>query len=111
MHSGRWVCTRFRRRAPDARIAPAQVKDAKISVCHGVGGMFAASGTIILRTSRGAANHGDNFGKIAQDMVIIVTGAGCVPDAIALLCAAEGAKVVVNDPGGSADGGGLGRTG
>ncbi|MET0182787.1 MAG: hypothetical protein ABW199_07875 [Caulobacterales bacterium] len=29
-------------------IAPAQVKGAKISVCHGVGGMFAASGTIIF---------------------------------------------------------------
>ena len=28
--------------------APAQVKDAKISVCHGVGGMFAASGTIVM---------------------------------------------------------------
>ena len=30
-------------------IAPAQVKGAKISVCHGVGCMFAASGTIISR--------------------------------------------------------------
>ena len=29
-------------------IAPAQVKGAKISACHGVGGMFAASGTIIF---------------------------------------------------------------
>ncbi len=28
--------------------APAQVEGAKISVCHGVGGMFAASGTIVL---------------------------------------------------------------
>ena len=28
--------------------APAQVLGAKISVCHGVGGMFAASGTIIM---------------------------------------------------------------
>jgi acetyl-CoA acetyltransferase len=28
--------------------APAQILDAKISVCHGVGGMFAASGTIIM---------------------------------------------------------------
>jgi len=28
--------------------APAQVKGAKLSVCHGVGGMFAASGTIIM---------------------------------------------------------------
>jgi hypothetical protein len=29
-------------------IAPAQIPDAKVSVCHGVGGMFAASGTIIM---------------------------------------------------------------
>jgi hypothetical protein len=29
-------------------IAPAQVPGAKISVCRGVGGMFAASGTIIM---------------------------------------------------------------
>ena len=28
--------------------APAQVAGAKISVCHGVGGMFAASGTVIM---------------------------------------------------------------
>jgi hypothetical protein len=35
---------------PDARHrpGPAQIPDAKISVCHGVGGMFAASGTIIM---------------------------------------------------------------
>src|SRR6201984_3327501 len=28
--------------------APAQLPGARISVCHGVGGMFAASGTIII---------------------------------------------------------------
>jgi hypothetical protein len=28
--------------------APAQIPDAKISVCHCVGGMFAACGTIIM---------------------------------------------------------------
>lgn len=28
--------------------AAAQVPDAKLSVCHGVGGMFAASGAIIM---------------------------------------------------------------
>ena len=32
--------------------APAQVKDAKITVCHGVGGMFAASGTVIMSNER-----------------------------------------------------------
>jgi len=29
-------------------IAPAQVADAKISIAHGVGGMFAASGTVVM---------------------------------------------------------------
>jgi hypothetical protein len=28
--------------------APAQIPGAKFSACHGVGGMFAASGTIIM---------------------------------------------------------------
>ena len=32
--------------------APAQVEDAKVSVCHGVGGMFAASGTIVFTNVR-----------------------------------------------------------
>ena len=30
----------------------AQVPDAKISVCHGVGGMFAASGTVIFTNEK-----------------------------------------------------------
>jgi hypothetical protein len=29
-------------------IAPAQVPGAKVSIAHGVGGMFAASGTIVF---------------------------------------------------------------
>jgi hypothetical protein len=33
-------------------IAPAQVPNAKISVCHGVNGMFAASGTIVFTSQR-----------------------------------------------------------
>src|ERR1700743_3959827 len=42
-----------------------------------------------------------------QDKVIIVTGAGRgIGREIALLCAAEGAKVVVNDPGVASDGSG-----
>jgi NAD(P)-dependent dehydrogenase (short-subunit alcohol dehydrogenase family) len=45
--------------------------------------------------------------KSLQDKVVIVTGAGRgIGREIALLCAAEGAKVVVNDPGGTADGAG-----
>src|SRR3989440_11611022 len=45
--------------------------------------------------------------KALQDKVVIVTGAGRgIGREIALLCAGEGAKLVVNDPGGAADGAG-----
>src|SRR6202008_4447527 len=45
--------------------------------------------------------------KSLQDKVIVVTGAGRgIGREIALLCAAEGAKVVVNDFGGASDGSG-----
>ncbi|WP_334407484.1 SDR family NAD(P)-dependent oxidoreductase [Bradyrhizobium sp. AZCC 2289] len=45
--------------------------------------------------------------KSLQDKVVIVTGAGRgIRREIALVCAAEGAKVVVNDPGGAPDGAG-----
>jgi hypothetical protein len=47
------------------------------------------------------------MGQSLQNKVIIVTGAGRgIGREIALLAAAEGAKVVVNDPGGAADGSG-----
>jgi hypothetical protein len=32
--------------------APAQMPGAKVSVCHGVGGMFSASGTIVFSNER-----------------------------------------------------------
>jgi hypothetical protein len=32
--------------------APAQVAGAKIGVCHGVGGMFSASGTIVFSNEK-----------------------------------------------------------
>ena len=35
-----------------AKALVAQVPGAKISVCHGVGGMFAASGTVIFTNER-----------------------------------------------------------
>ncbi len=45
--------------------------------------------------------------KSLQDKVIVVTGAGRgIGREIALLAAAEGAKVIVNDPGGASDGSG-----
>jgi acetyl-CoA acetyltransferase len=33
-------------------VAPAQVKDVQVAVCHGVGGMFAASGTVVMADRR-----------------------------------------------------------
>jgi acetyl-CoA acetyltransferase len=49
MHSGMYGMYALQESVRQMRgIAPAQVPGAKISVCHGVGGMFAASGTIIM---------------------------------------------------------------
>ena len=49
MHSGMYGMYALQESVRQMRgIAPAQVLGAKISVCHGVGGMFAASGTIIM---------------------------------------------------------------
>jgi thiolase-like protein len=54
MHSGMYGMYALQESVRQMRgTAPAQIPDAKISVCHGVGGMFAASGTIIM--SNGAA--------------------------------------------------------
>ena len=53
MHSGMYGMYALQESVRQMRgIAPAQVKDARISVCHGVGGMFAASGTIIFTNER-----------------------------------------------------------
>src|SRR5216110_3277222 len=53
MHSGMYGMYALQESVRQMRgIAPAQVKDAKISVCHGVGGMFAASGTIIFTNEK-----------------------------------------------------------
>ena len=49
MHSGQYGMYALQESVRQMRgIAPAQVPGAKISVCHGVGGMFAASGTVIF---------------------------------------------------------------
>jgi acetyl-CoA acetyltransferase len=49
MHSGMYGMYALQESVRQLRgIAPAQVDGAKISVCHGVGGMFAAAGTIIF---------------------------------------------------------------
>ena len=49
MHSGMYGMYALQESVRQMRgTAPAQVPDAKICVCHGVGGMFAASGTIIF---------------------------------------------------------------
>ena len=49
MHSGMYGMYALQESVRQMRgIAPAQVKNAKISVCHGVGGMFSASGTVIM---------------------------------------------------------------
>ena len=53
MHSGMYGMYALQESVRQLRgIAPAQVPGAKISVAHGVGGMFAASGTIIMSNER-----------------------------------------------------------
>jgi hypothetical protein len=46
MHSGMYALQESVRQMRGS--APAQIPGAKVSVCHGVGGMLAASGTIIM---------------------------------------------------------------
>ena len=54
MHSGMYGMYALQESVRQMRgIAPAQVRGAKISVCHGVGGMFAASGTVIMTNEKG----------------------------------------------------------
>jgi acetyl-CoA acetyltransferase len=49
MHSGMYGMYALQESVRQMRgTAPAQISGAKISVCHGVGGMFAASDTIIM---------------------------------------------------------------
>jgi acetyl-CoA acetyltransferase len=53
MHSGMYGMYALQESVRQMRgVAPAQVLGAKISVCHGVGGMFAASGTVIMSNER-----------------------------------------------------------
>jgi hypothetical protein len=49
MHSGMYGMYALQESVRQMRgVAPAQAHGAKIAVCHGVGGMFSASGTIIF---------------------------------------------------------------
>ncbi len=49
MHSGMYGMYALQESVRQLRgVAPAQVADAKISIAHGVGGMFGASGTVIM---------------------------------------------------------------
>ena len=49
MHSGMYGMYALQESVRQMRgIAPAQVEGARISVCHGVGGMFGASGTVVF---------------------------------------------------------------
>ncbi|MDO9432863.1 MAG: thiolase [Pseudomonadota bacterium] len=53
MHSGMYGMYALQESVRQLRgIAPAQVEGAKISVCHGVGGMFASSGTVIFTNEK-----------------------------------------------------------
>jgi len=53
MHSGMYGMYALQESVRQMRgIAPAQIEGAKISVCHGVGGMFAASGTVVFGNQR-----------------------------------------------------------
>ena len=54
MHSGMYGMYALQESVRQMRgTAAAQVQGAKMSVCHGVGGMFAASGTIVFSNERG----------------------------------------------------------
>jgi acetyl-CoA acetyltransferase len=54
MHSGMYGMYALQESVRQLRgIAPAQVPNAKISIAHGVGGMFAASGTIVFSNEKG----------------------------------------------------------
>ena len=51
MHSGMYGMYALQESVRQMRgIAPAQVPGAQLSIAHGVGGMFAASGTIVFST-------------------------------------------------------------
>ena len=53
MHSGMYGMYALQESVRQMRgVAPAQIPGAKVSVCHGVGGMFAASGTIIFSNKK-----------------------------------------------------------
>ena len=53
MHSGMYGMYALQESVRQLRgTAPAQVPNVEVSVCHGVGGMFAAAGTIVFSNQR-----------------------------------------------------------
>ncbi|MGM0585131.1 MAG: thiolase C-terminal domain-containing protein [Pseudomonadota bacterium] len=54
MHSGMYGMYALQESVRQMRgVSPAQIEGAKVSVCHGVGGMFAAAGTVVLTNEAG----------------------------------------------------------
>jgi hypothetical protein len=60
MHYGMYALQESVRQMRES--AAAQIPGAKISVCHGIGGMFAASGTIIM-SNEGRREACDDSGE------------------------------------------------
>src|SRR5258708_1515141 len=77
--------------------------DARVKPAH--------DGWCLLQPRKNRTGRSIMATKSLEGKSIIVTGAGRgIGREIALLCAAEGAKVVVNDRGGAADGSGTNAT-
>ena len=62
MHSGTYALQESVRRMRGTALA--QIPDAQISVCHGVGGMFTASGTIIMSIRGGLSSATRNLFRL-----------------------------------------------
>ena len=82
MHSGMYGMYAMQESVRQMRgIAPAQVPGAKLSISHGVGGMFAASGTIVFTNEgqgwSGLSPHESREGRFAREKVRFAERACC----------------------------------